>query len=490
MAKSIGVVGSFSGYQRLQNIASRFGYDICELSDVQAFLNVAAAEDISLTVVFFDLTKEDKKTVDTLIKHLLKKMNTFSTVVLQSDNPIYDVDALEEVVDYEIDLPIEEHKLLRLVARAARLAVIRQKLELSKTISRQKYSIDAYLGRSSAASNVRDLMHKLVSVPMSSIFISGETGTGKGLVARILHSQDQQQMGPLIEVNCAAIPGELLESELFGHEAGSFTGAKKQHRGYLEQAHEGILFLDEITEMDLELQSKLLKAIEDRKIRRVGGEKDILVDITIIAASNQNTEKALSENKLRQDLFHRLSVFCIDLPPLRERKEDLMDLVPAIIAEFNVKSGKHVTIIKDSTWEKLFDYHWPGNTRELRNVIERCVLFAEGEIFPERWLMLQNDCADSVPPELPEYIQPDELITYDLNNNQQPQGNANSEKISIDKDLPHCIFYLDGSQTLDEMEKEVIQSGLNQLEGNVTETARLLGISREKLRYRIKKYDL
>ena len=262
-----------------------------------------------------------------------------------------------------------------------------------------------------------------------------------------------------MEVNCAALPGDLLESELFGHEAGAFTGAKTRHRGLFEQAFGGTLFLDEISELPLGLQAKLLKAVEDHRIRRVGGEKEIKVDVQVFAASNQELAEIVKEGKFRQDLFHRLSVFTLDLPPLRHRMEDLEELVPAFVAEFNALSGKRVTQIPDAVWEKLRSYSWPGNIRELRNVLERSVLLAETETLSVRWLQLPKE-------------EPLDAAATILD-----EGNTVR--------LP-----LDGSQTLDEMEARVIREALERSRFNVTAAAHLLGITRQTLRYRIEKHGI
>jgi two-component system response regulator AtoC len=295
-------------------------------------------------------------------------------------------------------------------------------------------------------------------VPLSALVLTGETGSGKGLVARILHHAGPRAEGPLVEVNCAALPRELLESELFGHEAGAFTGAKGRYRGLMEQANGGTLFLDEIGEMDLDLQSKLLKAIEDRALRRLGGERTIPTDIQLIAATNHDLQARVREGHFRADLYHRLTVFCLELPPLRRRKEDLEDLVPLYVAEFNVEAAKDVKAIPNEVWRRLHAHDWPGNVRELRNVVERCVLFATGTVFPAEWLQLGAAAAG-------------------------PQATAEITGDQIR--LP-----LDGSMALEDMDRHIIQTALERHCHNVTATARALRATRETLRYRIQKYGL
>lgn len=279
-----------------------------------------------------------------------------------------------------------------------------------------------------------------------------------GLVARILHHSGDRAEGPLIEVNCAALPRELAESELFGHEAGAFTGAKGLHRGYLEQADRGTLFLDEIGELDLDLQAKLLTAVEDQKVRRVGGEKSINVDIQIITASNAQLERQVCRQEFRRDLFHRLSVFQISLPALRERIEDLEQLVPGFIEEFNARSNKRIKRIGECNLRQMSQYHWPGNIRELRNAIERAVLLSEGSTLETRWLQLEQ---------IPE-----------------------PDCVRAEVDGDRVIIPLDWSMALDEMDSYIIQTALERNHQNVTATAKALGTTRETLRYRIQKYQL
>ncbi len=344
-------------------------------------------------------------------------------------------------------------------------------LESFTSALRRSIRVDTLIGNSKEVVAVKNMIDQLNKVKISSIIISGETGTGKGLLARILHhSNDFCKEGPLVEVNCAGLPRELMESEIFGHEAGAFTGAKSRHRGYMEQANGGTLFLDEIADMPMDLQTKLLKAIEDKKIRRLGGEREITLDVQIIAASNANLKEAVAKSAFRSDLYHRLSVFSLSLPPLRVRKNDLFELVPGIIKEFNLKANKRVKVVPDEVWKELLAYDWPGNIRELRNVIERCVLMSKGEYFPACWLQLNKFCS-------PIHKSP-------LKANSLEEGYG-------DLDISNCVTMpLDGSMSLEEMKKYVIHEALKKNKFNVMETARRLGTTRETLRYRIKKYNL
>ncbi|MFZ2449217.1 MAG: sigma-54 dependent transcriptional regulator [Methylovulum miyakonense] len=356
-----------------------------------------------------------------------------------------------------LEKPCDLGRLDLVVASAARSASIQRRVVDQTRQGYRKYSPDAYVGHSQQANGIRQMLGKLTQVPFSALIIGGESGTGKGLAARILHYGGSRAQQPMIEVNCAALPRELLESELFGHEPGAFTGASGRHRGLLEQADGGTLFMDEIGEMPLDLQAKLLKVIEDHKVRRLGGEKEISVDVQIVAASNRDLEQMSQDGGFRSDLYHRLSVFRIILPPLREAVEDLDELVPIFVAEYNAKAGKQVRDIPDEVWRKLKAYHWPGNVRELRNVIERCVLFADGPAFPGQWLQLPGQQTS------------------------KPITNVSGDSLN----LP-----LDGSMALDDMERFIIKTVLERVDNNLTAAARALGATRETLRYRVRKYSL
>jgi two-component system response regulator AtoC len=362
-----------------------------------------------------------------------------------------------------LEKPCEIERLSMVVSGAARSAGAQRRLHDEAQARGSRFVPAAFIGHSQAACRVRDLLARLAPAPFSALVISGETGTGKGLAARILHHAGTRASGPLVEINCAALPRELMEAELFGHEAGAFTGARGRRRGLIEQAAGGTLFLDEIGELALDLQAKLLKAIEDRAIRRLGGEREVQVDVQFIAATNRDLEQRVAERSFRADLFHRLSVFRLDLPPLRRRKEDLEDLLPVFIEEMNAKAGKRVQRVPEAVRRRLAGYDWPGNVRELRNVVERCVLLADGPVFPEQWLHLSE-----VPSSVTEQSRPSNLVGRD-------------GRLS----LP-----LDGSLALDEMERTILSEALARNGDNVSQTARVLGTTREKLRYRVQKYGL
>ena len=375
--------------------------------------------------------------------------------------------------------PLDYQKLDLTIATANRGAKVRQRITDSTVTAARRFSPESYLGDSPQASHVRKLLTQLSIVPLTSILIGGETGTGKGLVAKILHYSGQRKEEPFIDINCAAIPKDMLESELFGHEPGAFTGAKNRHRGLMEQADGGTLFLDEIGEMDIGLQSKLLTAIEEQSFRRVGGEQKISVDIQLIAASNKNLRQAADEGLFRGDLYHRISVFELHLPALRERSGDIPQIVENLLEEFSARAGKNVSHVSDDVRDALMAYAWPGNVRELRNVIERSVMLADGPELPGEWLGLPQPSVSSRHQQTVRHAA--SVAAMDTPASAAPRDNDGTASIT----LP-----LDGSMSLEKMEEEIIKAALARNDNNIMAAVRVLGTTRETLRYRIRKYGL
>ena len=425
---------------------------VCSIAEAEKCL---AGQGIDPYVVLSDMNLPDGNALD-LLEQFKETNNSTEWIFLTGYGSVADSVRAVQLGAYDfIEKPCEIKHLNLLVEGAVRSARAQRRLENQAQEQNNKYSIRALVGHSQPIQQLREMVQQVSQVPFSSMIITGETGTGKGLVTNILHYSGTRAKGPLIEINCAALPRELLESELFGYEAGAFTGAKKRHRGLFEQAHTGTLFLDEIGEMDLELQGKLLKAVEDLRIRRLGGEHEIEVDVQIIAATNKDLQLEVKSGKFRQDLYHRLNVINLHIPSLRDRLDDLTELVLLFVAENNAKSNKNIRIIPDKVAKKLAAYDWPGNIRELRNIIERCVLLATGNVFPEQWLQLPNS--------------------------------SNQPSISTENGI---FLPLDGTLSLQDMEKYIIQDVLNRTDNNVTAAARMLGTTRETLRYRVQKYDL
>lgn len=412
-------------------------------------------------VVLADMNLPDGNSLD-----LLDELRTTSKqpigewILLTAYGTIPDsVRALQLGAHDFLEKPVDEARLDLALQRAARSARAQRRISRDTATEAARYRPEQFIGQSPATVDTRHMLTQIAQADFSALVLRGETGTGKGLAARILHYNGPRADGPLIEVNCAALPEELLESELFGHEAGAFTGAKGRRHGLFEQAHGGSLFLDEIGEMPLKLQAKLLKAVEDRSVRRVGGNREIKVDVSIITATNRNLETEVAEGIFRGDLYHRLSVFQIELPSLRDRIEDTHELAHAFVDEFNQRRNERIESVPDAFWGQLREYDWPGNVRELRNVVERCVLLSRGTELETRWLQLNTGVTKPI-------------------------------KAEMDNQENRLCFPLDGSVTFDEVERRMIEESLRKERGNVTRAASLLGLSRQTLRYRIEKHHI
>lgn len=289
------------------------------------------------------------------------------------------VEALKKGAYDYIAKPLDLNRLLVTIRNAVDKVNLVNETKILRRKVNKAYDI---IGESEAIRGVRSMIEK-VAPSDARVLITGANGTGKELVARWLHALSNRSNGPFIEVNCAAIPPELIESQLFGHEKGSFTSAIKQHKGDFEQAHGGTLFLDEIGDMSLPAQSKVLRALQENKIMRVGGEKEIPVDVRVVAASNKNLREEIMNKTFREDLYHRLSVIIIDVPPLAKRLEDIPVLVDYFIRDFCTAQGKPDLSITPEALETLQTFPWTGNIRELRNIVERLVILCDKTITKE-----------------------------------------------------------------------------------------------------------
>ena len=316
------------------------------------------------------------------------------------------------------------------------------------------------IGTSEAIKNVFRFVRQVADSPKTTVLIRGETGTGKELVARAIHNNSDRSKNPFIEVNCSAFQETLLEAELFGHEAGAYTDAKERKKGLVELSHEGSFFLDEIGDMNLGLQSKVLKVIEEQVFRRVGGTKQISIDTRIISATSRDLEKLVSEDRFRQDLYYRLNVAMVELPPLRDRDEDIILLAEHFVGVYNAEFKRNIRGLLPEVKSLMMRYSWPGNVRELKNVIERAVLFEKGEYISTESIRIIYAA-----------VNPEAAKTVTQLTAQQTE--ISEEGIS-----------------LDEIEKSFIQKALESAKGNQTRAAQMLGISREKIKYRMKKHNL
>jgi two-component system, NtrC family, nitrogen regulation response regulator NtrX len=314
-----------------------------------------------------------------LLDHLLDTTDTPVIMISGHGNIDTAVEAIKKGAYDYIAKPLDLNRLLVTIRNAMdRSSLITETRKLKRKVS-GTYDM---VGESAAMIEIRDLIDR-VAPTGARVLITGENGTGKELVARWLHEKSNRAKAPFVEVNCAAIPSELIESKLFGHEKGSFTSAIKQRKGDFELAHGGTLFLDEIGDMSLSAQAKVLRALQENKIMRVGGEKDIVVDVRIIAATNKNLKEEIDRGRFREDLYHRISVILIHVPPLRERQEDIPVLTAHFAAEICESQGKPQKVFKEDAYSEMKKIPWTGNVRELRNVVERLIILCDKEITGE-----------------------------------------------------------------------------------------------------------
>ena len=291
------------------------------------------------------------------------------------------VQAMQQGAYDYIEKPLNAEKLNRLKAlipKALEKFNVQQK---NRELTSRLGGLTHYgelTGQSEAMRSVYQIIDA-VAPSTASVFILGESGTGKELVARALHSKSDRAKGPFFALNCAALPKEILENELFGHEKGAFTGSVNEKPGAFEMASGGTIFLDEVAEMPTDIQVKLLRALESRQVRRLGGKKEISVDIRIVAATNKDLQKAIADGELREDLYYRLAVVEIVLPPLRERTDDIQLLANEFLARYSSQNGKQITDFETAAWDWILSYHWPGNVRELKNAVERAVIMARAD---------------------------------------------------------------------------------------------------------------
>jgi len=355
--------------------------------------------------------------------------------------------------------PIEDSQLSSILGKAADgIGRRRRRRELRRRLDKPT-GFEEILGTSSGIRTVIQLAERVASSDFTSVMILGEPGTGKGAIARAIHAASDRASGPFIEVNCGAIPRNLLESEFFGYEKGAFTDAKEEKIGLFECADGGTIFLDEVGEIDYGLQAKLLKFLDSRTIRRISGTRFLPVDVRIISATNSDLKRAVEEKRFRSDLYYRLNVLELHLPPLRERREDIRPIAEAYSGRFSARLGKTGIALSEEAVAALERYSWPGNIRELINIIERAVLL--------------NTSGTITPADLP--IEKEERETT---------VNVEEAEGTIRVDIPPQ------GVSLEEVEKGLILATLARTEGNVTRAAGLLGVGRGTLRYKMKKYGI
>jgi DNA-binding NtrC family response regulator len=362
----------------LSAILEDAGYSVDVVSDGQKALDALSAERYGVVLADLKMPKLDGLT---LLGELLQRHIPTECIIITGQATVDSaVQAMQQGAYDYIEKPLNAEKLNRLKALIPKALDKYHVQQTNRELASKLEGLTHYAELTGQSESMRSVYQVIEAVAPStaSVLILGESGTGKELVARALHSKSDRAKGPFFALNCAALPKEILENELFGHEKGAFTGSISEKQGAFEMSSGGTIFLDEMAEMPPDIQVKLLRAIETRQIRRLGGKKEISVDIRILAATNKNLQKAIAEGELREDLYYRLAVVEIDLPPLRERADDIQLLANEFLGRFGQQNGKVITGFEDAAWEWIMSYHWPGNVRELKNAVERAVIMSRG----------------------------------------------------------------------------------------------------------------
>jgi DNA-binding NtrC family response regulator len=437
----------------LKALLNKEGYDVVTAADGFEALKILKGGDVEVVVTDMKMPKLDGMG---LLERVIREYPSTPVIIITAHGTIAKaVDALKKGAFDYITKPFDRDELKSVIHKAIKT---RRLSEEELFLSPEEIDRQGIVGGSEPMLKIYDTIKK-VAPTSTTVLITGETGTGKDLIAYTIHKNSPRKSNPFVKINCAAIPENLIESELFGHEKGAFTGAVSTKPGKFELADKGTLFLDEVGEIPREMQVKLLRVIQDHEFERVGGLRTIKVDVRLITATNRNLHQDVKDGRFREDLYYRLNVFPTHLSPLRERKEDILPLTDYFIEKFNRKLERSVKHIDERVQEILLRYDWPGNIRELENFIERIVLLAGGDTIT----------LEDIPPE---WKSAAEVLSIS-----QPAGQKKPFKDFV-------------KGHMEEVEKQSIIQCLEECGGNVTKAAQRLGLSRKGLQLKMIKYNL
>ena len=431
------------------SLRERFTRDGCTVIEAATAADAIRRLEPGVDLVLLDMRLPDGDGLEVLRR--IKELAPDTPVILMTAFSSVEsaVEAMKLGAYSYVAKPFNLDEVAVVVANALETSRLRREVRTLRTSQRREYGFDAIIGESPAMVAAKALLARVADSLASTVLLTGETGTGKDLAAKAIHYNSARASKPFVNITCSALPEQLLESELFGHERGAFTDARQQKRGLFETADGGTVFLDEISEMAPALQAKLLRFLEDKTFKRVGGLHDIRVDVRVIAATNRDLETAVAAGAFREDLFYRLQVLPIVLPPLRERASDIALLATYYIGRYNAEFRKRVRGLTPEALTLLEQHRWPGNVRELRNVIERAMLLLDAE-----------------------WIGPEALVSI------APTGSSLLFRLPTD------------GVNLEDVERQLLLQALERAAGNQTQAGLLLGINRDQVRYRIEKFGL
>ncbi|MEN6638731.1 MAG: sigma-54 dependent transcriptional regulator [Smithella sp.] len=439
----------------LKKLLGGWGYRVAEADD-----GAVAVEEVgrrSFDLILMDIRMMKVSGIEALEQ--IKKIHPATPVIIMTAYASVEtaVSALKKGAYDYLTKPLDFDELQIVMARATEHSLLKKENEYLKERLGEKFDRQNIIGQSAAMLKLLEIVEQ-VAATEATILITGDSGTGKEMIANAVHANSKRKQAPFIKINCAALTETLLESELFGHEKGAFTGADRRREGKFLQADSGSIFLDEVSEMSPAMQVKLLRVLQERELTRVGGSDVVKVDVRVIAASNKDLKKEIQMNRFREDLFYRLNVVALAMPPLRERKEDIPLLAQHFLRGFAAKNSKNVTGFTPTAMHKLVEYPWPGNVRELMNAVERAVVLSRTDFVDADELMF--------------------LTADDGDSNNRGQSGPAAQAAGASENLP-----------LTEVEKRSILEALDVCGGNKSEAARRLGITRKTLRKKLTKYE-